>query len=143
VNEELIKRLTRAIFALKSPPPDGSDHYRSGWDDGLEAAMDAVREELEDQEGTPVSEDETPQLTREQAEACLKIAKDWVALRAGSGWSDEMKLYEPGFHCDGWAIALTGLKSWPWHVTQDAAVSWPVRVYAEAVNDWCLGLYRA
>lgn len=34
--------LTRAIFALKTPSPDGSKHYQSGWDDGLEAAIDAV-----------------------------------------------------------------------------------------------------
>jgi hypothetical protein len=46
VNEELIKRLTRAIFALKDPPPVGSPYYQNGWDDGLEAAIDAVREEL-------------------------------------------------------------------------------------------------
>ncbi|MEU2996887.1 hypothetical protein ABZ684_04820 [Streptomyces sp. NPDC006995] len=38
---------TRAIHALKSPVPDGSQHYRSGWDDGLEAAMDAARDALE------------------------------------------------------------------------------------------------
>lgn len=44
--EELAKHVTRAIFALKSPVPPGSEHYRSGWDDGLEAVMDAAREEL-------------------------------------------------------------------------------------------------
>lgn len=40
------KSVTRAIFALKSPPPPGSQHYRSGWDDGLEAAIDAARDVL-------------------------------------------------------------------------------------------------
>ncbi|MFD5491559.1 hypothetical protein ACFWH4_01120 [Streptomyces sp. NPDC127091] len=40
------KRVTRAIFALKSPAPAGSEHYRSGWDDGLEAAIDAARDEV-------------------------------------------------------------------------------------------------
>ncbi|MFZ3592242.1 hypothetical protein [Streptomyces sp. BH104] len=44
---ELVKRGLRAIHALKSPAPDGSQHYRSGWDDGLEAAIDAVREMVE------------------------------------------------------------------------------------------------
>lgn len=34
----------RAIHALRSPAPEGSEHYRSGWDTGLEAAMDAVRD---------------------------------------------------------------------------------------------------
>lgn len=38
-----LRAAVRAIHALKSPTPDGSRHYRSGWDDGLEAAMDAVR----------------------------------------------------------------------------------------------------
>ncbi|QJT04387.1 hypothetical protein G9272_32230 [Streptomyces asoensis] len=42
--EELAKHVTRAIFALKTPSPDGSQHYQSGWDDGLEAAMDAARD---------------------------------------------------------------------------------------------------
>jgi hypothetical protein len=41
---ELAKHVTRAIFALKTPSPDGSKHYQSGWDDGLEAAMDAARD---------------------------------------------------------------------------------------------------
>ncbi|MGV9756964.1 hypothetical protein ACWDUC_14255 [Streptomyces tricolor] len=42
--EEVAKHVTRAIFALKTPSPDGSTHYQSGWDDGLEAAMDAARD---------------------------------------------------------------------------------------------------
>ncbi|MDX3034954.1 hypothetical protein [Streptomyces scabiei] len=46
--EELAKRVTRAIFALKSPAPPGSEHYRAGWDDGLEAAMDAARDAVVD-----------------------------------------------------------------------------------------------
>jgi hypothetical protein len=41
---EVAKHVTRAIFALKTPSPDGSKHYQSGWDDGLEAAMDAARD---------------------------------------------------------------------------------------------------
>lgn len=40
------KRASRAIWALKSPAPPGSEHYRSGWDDGLEAAIDAIRDAL-------------------------------------------------------------------------------------------------
>jgi hypothetical protein len=42
--DELAKTVTRAIFALKSPAPPGSEHYRAGWDDGLEAAIDAARD---------------------------------------------------------------------------------------------------
>ena len=44
--EELAKHVARAIWALKTPPPPGSQHYRSGWDDGLEAAIDAARDAL-------------------------------------------------------------------------------------------------
>lgn len=44
--DDLAKHVTRAIFALKTPTPPGSEHYRSGWDDGLEAAIDAARGEV-------------------------------------------------------------------------------------------------
>lgn len=37
-------QVTRAIYALKTPPPTGSEHYRSGWDTGLEAAADTARD---------------------------------------------------------------------------------------------------
>jgi len=40
---ELATRAIRAVHKLKSPAPSGSQHYRSGWDDGLEAAIDAIR----------------------------------------------------------------------------------------------------
>lgn len=43
---DLVKHVTRSIFALKTPSPDGSKHYQSGWDDGLEAAIDAARDAL-------------------------------------------------------------------------------------------------
>lgn len=39
---ETAKHVTRAITALKTPPPEGSSHYQSGWDDGLEAALEAT-----------------------------------------------------------------------------------------------------
>ncbi|MEW2267874.1 hypothetical protein, partial [Streptomyces sp. NPDC047868] len=41
---DLAQHVARAIFALKTPSPDGSQHYQSGWDDGLDAAMDAARD---------------------------------------------------------------------------------------------------
>lgn len=46
--DEVTKRAIRAIHALKSPVPEGSAHYQSGWDTGLEAAMDAVRDVAEE-----------------------------------------------------------------------------------------------
>ncbi|MGC5534243.1 hypothetical protein [Streptomyces sp. SR-10] len=43
-NEASVERAaTRAIFALKSPPPDGSAHFQSGWDAGLDAAIEAAQ----------------------------------------------------------------------------------------------------
>ena len=38
----LKQTLTRAIFALKDPMPPGSGHWQAGFDDGLDAAIDAV-----------------------------------------------------------------------------------------------------
>lgn len=39
--------VTRAIYALRNPPPDGSQHYQSGWDAGLDAAMETARDAIE------------------------------------------------------------------------------------------------
>ncbi len=41
--ESLAAHVARSLFALKVPSPDGSKHYQSGWDDGVEAAMDTAR----------------------------------------------------------------------------------------------------
>ena len=43
---EVVTQVVRAIHALKDPAPEGAEHYRSGWDDGLEAAIDAAREAI-------------------------------------------------------------------------------------------------
>lgn len=84
--------------------------------------------------------DENEQLTREQAEACLKIVQDWIDKKSGPGW--EVKLYEPGFHCTGWALALEGGPvMWPWLISQDTAVMWPDGVHIEPGASWYLGLY--
>ncbi|MET8826051.1 hypothetical protein ABZX40_13345 [Streptomyces sp. NPDC004610] len=42
--DEAAKHVVRSVFALKTPSPDGSKHYQAGWDDGLEAAMEAARD---------------------------------------------------------------------------------------------------
>ena len=81
---------------------------------------------------------DTEQLTREQAEACLKIVQDWIDEKYGPGY--EVKLYDPGFHCTGWALVLTGMPDeWPWLISQ--AGHWPQGVFAEPGSDWYLGLY--
>lgn len=86
---------------------------------------------------------DTEQLTREQAEQCLATVREWL-VKAGGQWAaDEAKLYDPGFHCGGWAIALEGgPEEWPWHVSQAVGEEgWPDGVFAEPVASWCLGLY--
>lgn len=87
--------------------------------------------------------DEPPQLTREQAEASLKIVRTWLARKHSQWAANNATLYEPGFHCDGWAIALDGgPEDWPWHVSQDIGEKdWPIGVYAEPGSRWYLGLY--
>ena len=42
--EALTRYLVRSVFALKASSPDWSKRYQFGWNDGLEAAMDAIRE---------------------------------------------------------------------------------------------------
>lgn len=81
------------------------------------------------------------QLTREQAEACLKIVQEWIDKKQGvPGW--EVTLYEPGFHCDGWSAALEGTEiEWPWLMSTDESVTWPDGVFAEPGASWYLGLY--
>ncbi|MEU1450591.1 hypothetical protein, partial [Streptomyces mirabilis] len=54
---------------LKSPPPPGSQHYRSGWDDGLEAAMDAARDAVLSV---------LPATTNQAAAARLDRVREWV-----------------------------------------------------------------
>lgn len=44
--EAVARHVVRAIFALKTPSPDGSTHYQSGWDDALEAAMDTAKDAI-------------------------------------------------------------------------------------------------
>jgi hypothetical protein len=65
--DDRMKRIVRAIFGLKSPPPAGSQHYRSGWDDGLDAAIDAAKN------ATPES-DETPARLTDAERAMLRYA---------------------------------------------------------------------
>ncbi len=71
----------RAIHALKSPPPPGSQHYQAGWDTGLEAAIEAVQGAFERTEHCPTPEthnwgcgcltDEAPTAKRKEAEHAL------------------------------------------------------------------------
>lgn len=79
-------------------------------------------------------------ITEEQAKACLDLVKEWIERKAGPGW--EPKLYEPGFHAEGWTIALEGLADleWPWTMSQDKSVPWPDGVWVEAGSDWYLSL---
>lgn len=58
--------------------------------------------------------------------------------------TDEVRLYEPGFHADGWTLALEGDYDWPMRVSEALflkEISLPADVFVEPVNGWCLGLY--
>lgn len=79
---DLVKHVTRSIFALKTPSPDGSKHYQSGWDDGLEAAMDAARDALVAVlPATTEHEALWNELHRRDAETDQPHAADQTALR--------------------------------------------------------------
>lgn len=80
-------------------------------------------------------------LTLTQASVCLEITKGWIARTDPSAAAD-LALYPPGFHADGYTIALEGgPEDWPWHLTQDETITMPGGIFAEPVNGWCLGLY--
>jgi hypothetical protein len=92
-------------------------------------------------EGESVS-DEREQLTREQAEACVKIVQAWVG-KVDPEAAALATLYEPGFQCGGWAVTLQeqGPEDWPMWVCDMVDDEWPKGVFAEPVSHWCLGLY--
>lgn len=76
-------------------------------------------------------------LRRETAE----IVRTAIADRYDPEMFGTPTLYEPGFHCSGWAVA--------WEEAPDGwvhEVSQHVRfrgVFIEPVNHWCVGLYPA
>lgn len=39
----IAEHFARKVHKLKDPAPAGSEHYRSGWDDAVEAAADTIR----------------------------------------------------------------------------------------------------
>lgn len=86
---------------------------------------------------------DTEQLTREKAEECLATVREWLVKKDGQWAADEAKLYEPGFHCNGWAIALEGgPEEWPWHISQDVGEEgWPDGVFVEPGASWYLSLH--
>lgn len=89
-------------------------------------------------------DDDDRQLTKRQAKACLRIVREWIAA-----WDEDtaqdVKLYEPGFHADGWTVALEGgPEDWAYAITYAEGVTWPRGVHVETVSgSWCLGLYPA
>jgi hypothetical protein len=83
----------------------------------------------------------TQHLSKATAEHCLNLVTIWLAAH---GAEEAPKLYEPDFHCGGWAIALEGGPiAWTLDLTDSDGVTWPKGVFAEPVNHWCLGLYPA
>lgn len=111
----------------------------------------------------------THQLSKDQAEQALAAIKQQFGYQVDAGYPGPV-LQEPGFQCDGYAIAWEeGPYQWTYHafhgghdeevytlavdagmtaerakqVATIAGVPHPEGVHAEAVNHWCLGLYPA
>jgi hypothetical protein len=84
--------------------------------------------------------DEPITISEGDARTCLKIVTEWLAQEAASGL--DPVLYDPGFHAEGWTIALEGIADvqWPMAISGDASVTWPEGVWVEPVNEWCLHL---
>lgn len=79
-------------------------------------------------------------ITKTQAAECLAIVQAWVNEKSGPGWDPQ--LYPPGFHANGWTIALEGsFEDWPYRMSEDETITWPRGVWVEAGNTWYLGLY--
>jgi hypothetical protein len=77
----------------------------------------------------------TALISRKTATECLDAVRKWTR-------DDTATLYDPGFHADGWVIALEGGSyEWPILITQDESVVWPDGVKVEALNHWALSLY--
>ena len=86
-----------------------------------------------------MNENENPRVNAKTAGDCLLIVQSWLGDPRTGG---EAKLYPPGFHCNGWAVALEGgPEDWPWHISQDESVEWPPNVLVEPGASWYLGLY--
>jgi len=76
-------------------------------------------------------------IDRKTAEAALAVVQNWMP----PGY-DPVRLYEPGFHADGWVIAMDGgPEDWPIHLSDSGSVKWPAGVGVEALNHWSLSLY--
>jgi hypothetical protein len=134
--EELAKRIARAIWALKSPPPPGSQHYRSGWDDGLEAAIDAARDALEPAAVLPAPADRA---------AVLLEAADAVYAKG-------RPTCEPDGDCC-WYDAVTELRRLAGEAQQDPTQdgeearpsqhAWRVETRDPLANEWAPGSHFA
>jgi len=129
----------------------------AGWlHDGVDPEGDAARAGLRkkrpelfaDEPLVDVPRETSPQrkdimtktITEAQAQQCLKTVAIWIEENAGGGY--DPALYEPGFHADGWTIALEGIAhiEWPWTISQDESVTWPEGVRVEAGSHWYLSL---
>jgi hypothetical protein len=72
---------------------------------------------------------------RETATLCLDVVRKFTG-------DDAAALYEPGFHANGWVIALEGGPyEWPIHISEPGKVTWPEGVWVEPVNNWSIALY--
>lgn len=78
-------------------------------------------------------------LDRATVDKCLELVKAWDPT-----YMDDAKVYEPGFHADGWVIALDGgMEEWPIRISEPGAVPWPAGVAVEPLNHWALSVFTA
>jgi hypothetical protein len=72
-------------------------------------------------------------------EVAEQVCKSIAALYDFELWGTPT-LYDPGFHCSGWAVVWEeGPEEWISRVSDSVQVP---GVLIEPVNHWCLGLYR-
>jgi hypothetical protein len=86
--------------------------------------------------------DDTPVLTKEQAEGAFAMIK----AQLDDEGAERAILQEPGVQCRGWCVTLeeTSIEFWPGHITDTIGDHLSkAGVFAEPVTHCHLGLYPA
>lgn len=115
--DDRTRRIVRAIFGLNSPLPAGSQHYRSGWSDGLDAAIDAVKSAVLESGERPASLADTLRGTADRidAEDLPQTAEDTAVFCDGARWAtaqlrqiaEEASAEPAGDATPDWLVDLT------------------------------------
>jgi hypothetical protein len=74
-------------------------------------------------------------LDRATATRCRDAVRAWTGDNAAT-------LHEPGFHADGWTIALeSGPEDWTIKISEPGVAQWPAGVAVEPLNHWALSVF--